>query len=196
MDEWAALEEPWRACLELAWQAYLAGTIPVGAVVVDGDGRIVSRGRNRVFDPPDGALAGSRLAHAEVAALAQLPSTRRYGDHVLYSALEPCLLCVGAAALSKVGAIRYAAADPYGGACAVEVDNPDFRRAALRVDGPLGGPAGRLAAALQAAYWLGREDEVAARVLESFGPEAAATGARLRALDGGAAHPADLLALV
>ena len=35
------LSEPERACLALAWQAMLAGTNPIGAVVVDGDGRIV-----------------------------------------------------------------------------------------------------------------------------------------------------------
>lgn len=46
------LDERWRAVLELAWEAYLAGTIPVGAVVADADGRVVARGRNRIFEPP------------------------------------------------------------------------------------------------------------------------------------------------
>jgi len=52
------------------WEAYLAGTIPVGAVVVDEAGEVLSQGRNRIFDEPrDGHLGGSRLAHAEVNAL-------------------------------------------------------------------------------------------------------------------------------
>ncbi|HEV8178668.1 MAG TPA: hypothetical protein VGP54_00015, partial [Gaiellaceae bacterium] len=83
MDAWQELDEPWRAALELAWEAYLADTIPVGAVVGAGDGTIVARGRNRIFDPPGHGVAGSRLAHAEVDVLAQLPVTDRYRDHVL-----------------------------------------------------------------------------------------------------------------
>ena len=37
MDGGHDLAEPWRAALELAWEAYLAGTIPVGSVVADAD---------------------------------------------------------------------------------------------------------------------------------------------------------------
>jgi tRNA(Arg) A34 adenosine deaminase TadA len=51
------------ACLDLAWQALGAGTIPVGSVVVDADGVIVSSGRNAVFgsaEPP--LVRGSLLA--------------------------------------------------------------------------------------------------------------------------------------
>ena len=82
----------------------------------------MARGRNRIFDPLDGGVAGTRLAHAELDALAQLPVTRRYRDHTLYSSLEPCLLCVGATTRSKVGAVCYAAVDPYGGACNAEMN--------------------------------------------------------------------------
>ena len=184
MDEWASLTEPWRACLQLAWDAYRARTIPVGAVVLDASGTIVARGRNRIREPHDGGLAGTRLAHAEIAALAQLPSSHRYEDHTLYSALEPCLLCVGATTLSKVGSIRYLAADPYGGACSVEIDNADFRRSAVAIDGPAGGWPAHLSAALQAAFWLGEATPVAASIVEAFGPAAASAGDRIRALDG------------
>ncbi|HZC30041.1 MAG TPA: hypothetical protein VE261_00890, partial [Gaiellaceae bacterium] len=70
MDRWQELDEPWRVSLELAWEAYLAGTIPVGSAVVASDGTVVARGRNRIFDPSGRGLSGSRLAHAEVDALA------------------------------------------------------------------------------------------------------------------------------
>ena len=39
---WSALESPWRTCLELAWRAYGAGTIPVGAARPDRFGRLAS----------------------------------------------------------------------------------------------------------------------------------------------------------
>ena len=74
VDDWRELDEPWRASLELAWEAYLAGTVPVGAAVAGADGRVVARGRNRIFDPPGTGLAGTRLAHAEVDAVLALPT--------------------------------------------------------------------------------------------------------------------------
>ena len=76
------------------WEAYLAETIPVGAVIVDEAGEVLSRGRNRTFDEPhDGQLGGSRLAHAEVNALLALSSGQTYEDFTLYTSLEPCHLC-------------------------------------------------------------------------------------------------------
>ena len=112
---WEALEPPWRDALELAWEAFQAGTIPVGAVVVDIDGDVIARGRNRIFDAaaPPGQLAGTRIAHAEINALAQLPPSA-YESHVLYTTLEPCLVCFGAAVFSTIGTIRFAAADAAG----------------------------------------------------------------------------------
>jgi tRNA(Arg) A34 adenosine deaminase TadA len=49
MTLWQTLEEPWRIALEQAWAAYRAGSLPIGAVVVDADNQVVGRGRNRIF---------------------------------------------------------------------------------------------------------------------------------------------------
>ncbi|HEY3462422.1 MAG TPA: nucleoside deaminase [Gaiellaceae bacterium] len=187
MDAWRELDEPWRASLELAWEAYLAGTIPVGSVVVAADGRIVARGRNRIFDPPGRGLAGSRLAHAEVDALAQLPAAERYRDHVLYSTLEPCLLCTAATLLTTVGRIEYAASDPFGGACSGAIDTAHWRRSAPEIAAPLGGWPGRLSAALQGAFWLAHADHPrAGEILDAFGEESRRAGAGVLELDGAA----------
>lgn len=184
MDAWRELEETWRAALELMWEAYLAGTIPVGSVVAAADGRVVARGRNRIFDPPGRGLAGSRLAHAEVDALAQLPVTDRYRDHVLYSTLEPCLLCTAATLLATVGRIEYAAADPFGGACNGSIDTPHWRRSAPEIGAPLGGWPGGLSAALQSAFWQSHPGHRrAAEIVELFGAEAHRDGARVLGLD-------------
>jgi tRNA(adenine34) deaminase len=143
-DAWSALEVPWRATLELTWEAYCANTIPVGAVVVDGDRRIVTRARNRIFDAsaPPGELANTWLAHAEVNALAGLPPAR-YPDHVLYTAMEPCALCFGAALISTVGTVRYAAPDPIG-ASSAWADRIAHRTRSLVMEGPLENPFARL----------------------------------------------------
>jgi tRNA(Arg) A34 adenosine deaminase TadA len=194
MDPWRDLTEPWRASLELAWEAYRAGTIPVGSVVAAADGRIVARGRNRIFDAPGRGLAGSRLAHAEVDALAQLPAAERYRDHVLYSTLEPCLLCTAATLLTTVGRIEYAASDPFGGACHGTIDTAHWQRSAPEIAPPLGGWPGGLSAALQSAFWLAhREHPRAELILETFGQESRRAGARVLDLDGAAPRLEDAL---
>jgi tRNA(Arg) A34 adenosine deaminase TadA len=185
VDGWRELDEPWRASLELAWEAYLAGTIPVGSVVTAADGRIVARGRNRIFDPPGRGLAGSRLAHAEIDALAQLPVSKRYRDHALYSTLEPCLLCAAAALHTTVGRIEYAAEDPFGGACSGVIDTAHWRRSAPEIGRPLGGWVGRLSRALGSAFWQAHLDHPrASEILAMFSDESLLAGERVLELDG------------
>jgi hypothetical protein len=105
--EWDELPVPWPEVFSLRWEAYLAGTIPVGAVVVDETGEVVSRARNRTFDDPrNGHLGGSRLAHAKVNALVALTSERTYEGFTLYTAFEPCHLCLSAAGSSSHSAKR------------------------------------------------------------------------------------------
>ena len=80
---------------------------------MNGDGRIVARGRNRRHDPRvgDHALVGTRLAHAEMCALAALPPGT-CEHYTLYSTFEPCLMCAGAIMMARIPRVRYAAADP------------------------------------------------------------------------------------
>ena len=195
---WDALEEPWRVCLALSWRAYGAGTIPVGAALVDGGGAVVAEGRNRVYEPtgPEGQIANSLLAHAEVNALVGLDPERRYEDHVLYTALEPCLLCVGATVMATVGRVRYAGADPYGGGDGGLVGgNPHIERLPLQFEGPRDDAFGVLASALLSAFYLRRNPQgavvvayaermpdvlaVARALLDAGAPERAAAGVPL-----------------
>lgn len=123
VDEgWYRLPEHWRLALRQAWAAYRAGTIPVGAVVVDPHGIVAAEARNRVFDvdaPPVGQLAGSLLAHAEMNALAQIGAVRSTESEgwAVFSTLEPCAMCAGAIRVSFRGRITvgYASEDPTGG---------------------------------------------------------------------------------
>jgi tRNA(adenine34) deaminase len=185
---WQELADPWPDVFALMWEAYCAGTIPVGAVVVDGDGGIVSRGRNRIFDEAEhGHLARTRLAHAEINALVSLSSDRTYEDHTLYTALEPCHLCLSATFSVRIGTLRYAAADVYGGAVGKLVPGADHALHPVTVDGPLGGAAGSLAELLLVAHFLSRGG--AFRVLDHYRstkPELVARAARVPAPGDGA----------
>jgi tRNA(Arg) A34 adenosine deaminase TadA len=157
MAAWDELELAWREVFSLMWEAYLSGTIPVGAVVVDQAGQILSRGRNRIFDATmDGQLGNSRLAHAEINALVGLPSTRTYEDLTLLTALEPCHLCLSAAIAVRVGTVRYAAGDPYGGAVGKLMPSADHHAHPVMIDGPLTGTAAQLPELLHIAHFLWR----------------------------------------
>ena len=160
----ATLEGPWRECFELAWEAFRAGTIPVGAVVTDGSGEIVARGRNRIFEDsaPPRQIAGSWLAHAELNALAELPALRAvdgrsaFEGHTLHTTLEPCALCMGAALMMMVGEVRFASADHYGGGRELRLENPHTARLPLALTGPLQGPIGELGELLLVAHFVWR----------------------------------------
>jgi tRNA(Arg) A34 adenosine deaminase TadA/predicted kinase len=133
MTFWQELTLPWQVCLEEAWAAYRAGSLPIGAAVVDRDGSIVGRGRNRVFEnlaeqPHAPYLFGHRLAHAEVNALVSIDHAAvRARECALYTTLEPCALCVGAIRMLALRDVRYAARDPAAGSVTL-LDATDFMR--------------------------------------------------------------------
>jgi tRNA(adenine34) deaminase len=105
--------EPWRLALDQAWESFVVGSLGIGAVVTDPAGEVISVGRNRITEStgPAGHLYGTRLAHAEMDALAGLPADRP-GELVLWTTLEPCLLCAGGIVLCEIRDVRYAASDP------------------------------------------------------------------------------------
>ena len=111
---WSALEPPFREAFELAWKSLIGGTIGVGSVITDDEGAIIARGRNRVYDVPggEGLLQGNRLAHAEMNALAEVPTDYSLADCTLWSTQQPCVLCSAASVMSFVGNVRFLAADP------------------------------------------------------------------------------------
>ena len=153
--------EPWIVALDLAWEAMLAGTTPVGCVVINRDGQIVTRGRGRryVRDSAHGQLSYSHLAHAELNALAQLPPTRRYEDLTVLTTLEPCVLCMGAAVMATVGRVEYAGADPYGGAAHFQLKNAHTTRLMPQIVGPDNGPLGTIGALIHYAFYLERNPD-------------------------------------
>jgi tRNA(Arg) A34 adenosine deaminase TadA len=160
VDEgWSRLPEHWRCAFRQAWAAYVAGTIPVGAVVVDPYGVIAAEARNRIFDagaPPPGQLAGSWLAHAELNALAQVDAARSRTDEgwAVYTTLEPCPLCAGAITMAFRGRITvgYASGDPLsGGGLRVLMDTDMGRRRQWQVQ-KLRGPFAVFAELLHAVY--------------------------------------------
>jgi len=102
-----------REALQEAQKALIAGEFPVGCVMVSGN-EIVSRGRRINSRAPN----DSELDHAEIMALRKLfvqhPEIERSGI-VVYTTMEPCLMCLGALILSGISEIVYAYEDVMGG---------------------------------------------------------------------------------
>lgn len=99
--------------LELADEAAEAGEIPVGAVIVDGNGTIIAAARNECEAIPDAT------AHAEILAIrcaSELLDSWRLTDCTLYVTLEPCPMCAGAIVNSRLKRLVYGAADSHMGA--------------------------------------------------------------------------------
>jgi tRNA(adenine34) deaminase len=134
---------------------------------------------------PRGQVSGTRVAHAEINALVQLGTARRYLDCTLWTTLEPCAQCIGAAWLSTIGRVAYAATDVYGGASRLierQIEAADSARDFhMEVAGPLGGPLARFSELLQVAFFLGRDPaHHVSDLYRERRPELAALAERLR----------------
>ncbi|MGW0806152.1 nucleoside deaminase [Nonomuraea sp. NPDC002799] len=106
-------EEAMRLALAEAGAAGARGEIPVGAVVLDPLGEVLSVAGN------DRESAADPTAHAEVLALRLAAAARgqwRLSGCTLVVTLEPCTMCAGAAVLARVDRIVYGAVDDKGGA--------------------------------------------------------------------------------
>ena len=147
-EAWGALSHPWREAFGLAWQSFQAGSPGVGAVVVTSAGAIVARGRSRLRETvaPSGQLAGSRIAHAEINALATLPPADR-SDETLFTTLQPCFACTAAIVMSRLGAVRFAGRDPIWDCLdGIPGSHPLLAERWHKQDGPLEGPLAAWAA--------------------------------------------------
>lgn len=85
------------------------GEVPIGAVVVSPDGRILGRGHNQT------ERLGDVTAHAEmlaVSAAAQTLGSKYLSGCTLYVTVEPCPMCAGAIGWSQLSRIVIGAPDP------------------------------------------------------------------------------------
>lgn len=99
--------------LKEALQAYHENEIPIGAVLIDEDGILISRQHNRIEQLHDAT------AHAEILALREASkklNRRRLSECTLYSTVEPCAMCAGALVLCRVQRLVYGAVDSKFGA--------------------------------------------------------------------------------
>jgi len=139
VPEPSSYETAMHTALDLARDAAEAGDVPVGAVLLDPSGTVVTADRNRREELSD------PTAHAEMLVISR--RSRDLGDwrltgHTLVVTLEPCPMCAGAAVQTRLERIVYGAADPKAGAAWSLYNIPQDRRLNHRVeltDGVLAG---------------------------------------------------------
>lgn len=105
MTNW---KQKMEEALAEASQAPAHGDVPVGAVLVDPQGRTLASDHNRREEAQD------PTAHAEMLVLSQAARQTgrwRLEDHTLVVTLEPCPMCAGAAVAARIKRLVYGAAD-------------------------------------------------------------------------------------
>jgi tRNA(adenine34) deaminase len=101
-----------EAMLE-AHKAYREDEVPIGAVIVDGNGAIIARAHNHK------EKSHNPCGHAEI--LAIIEATKKLGNWRLlgcsmYVTLEPCPMCLSALVQARIAHLYFGAYDPKGGA--------------------------------------------------------------------------------
>ena len=100
-----------KEALVQAKKALKKGEVPIGAVVVLGD-EIIGKGHNQPITKKDPS------AHAEIIALKEASNrldNYRLNEAIIYTTLEPCLMCAGALVHARIKKIIFAAQDTKSG---------------------------------------------------------------------------------
>ena len=136
-------DENWMyRAIGVAREAERLGEVPVGAVIVGTDGKILEAASNRTITNTD------PTAHAEILALRT--TAIRVGNYRLtgvtvYSTIEPCAMCAGALVHARVGRAVFAVRDPKFGGCVSlgrVLDHPGANHRVEMLEG-VGGDASR-----------------------------------------------------
>lgn len=101
-----------RRALEEAKAAQMRDEVPIGAVLIDKDGKILSQNGNRTRELND------PTAHAEIMCIRQScekTGAQRIPNTTLYVTLEPCTMCAAAISFARIEKIIIAADDEKGG---------------------------------------------------------------------------------
>jgi tRNA(adenine34) deaminase len=117
------LHQQWMdRSIELATNAGSAGEVPVGAIIINPKGEIISTGENRRERDRD------PTAHAEIVAIRAAGAyldNWHLSDCTLYVTLEPCPMCAGAIVAARLKMLVYGADDPKTGSIRTVLNIPD-----------------------------------------------------------------------
>ena len=108
-----------QQAIAIAQEVKFSGDVPVGALIVNEAGEIVSFGKNEREKDND------PTAHAEILAIrgaSEKLSSWRLDDLTLIVTLEPCVMCAGAILQSRLKRLVFGAFDQKAGAVGSSLD--------------------------------------------------------------------------
>ena len=108
-----------QQAISLAKEVKSSGDVPVGALIVNEAGEIVSFGKNKREKDSD------PTAHAEIVAVrgaGEKLGSWRLDDLTLVVTLEPCVMCAGAILQSRIKRLVFGAFDQKAGAVGSSLD--------------------------------------------------------------------------
>ena len=125
----ATNDEIWGGALQQAWRSFGEGNAGIGAVLVTATG-LSFYGRSKTLQgDEDDLLSRSPVAHAEIEALQHTKGGTARGGR-LYSTLQPCLMCTGAALMADLAEVVFLAPDPAWPTCEEMVRGNHWRQSA------------------------------------------------------------------
>lgn len=109
------LDKYWKRIFLLEWESVCEKSKAIAALIVSEKEGIISEGRNKIGEQ---TIPNPRVSHAEVEAIRNLdikkyPYVKLY---TLYTALEPCPMCMGTMVMGGIRNIIIGAHDDHGGA--------------------------------------------------------------------------------
>ena len=139
---WNNTDKGFQIAFDTAWEAYKAGSTPIGACIVNEIEDVVAIGRNQIHAVGDGILSFHQLAHAEANAILKVseettpnqhPNIRQYS---LYTTMEPCPFCFGAIVMGSIRNVKFAARDGIAGATTLNEAIDYIKSKKISVEGP------------------------------------------------------------
>ena len=124
-----SLKREWKIAFNEAWEAFKAGSTPIGAALFDENGELVLADHNRANEPE---TVNRNISHAEANVLRRL-DTKRYEPRklTLFTTMEPCPMCLGTAVMANMKKLRSAAHDRYCGMVYLKDSDPYMKSKGL-----------------------------------------------------------------
>jgi tRNA(Arg) A34 adenosine deaminase TadA len=119
------LSKEWRIAFGLSVGAFRHGSLPIGCLVIDSKGKIISQQRAHMVY---GDRRSNVTQHAEMVALSKIPVPALEQRLTLYTTVEPCPMCFGATNVARIACLHFGTPDPWAGSTDLVNGNWYMRR--------------------------------------------------------------------
>ena len=124
------LSYEWQVCFGMARGAFEHGSLPIGCLIVDKDGKHIARASAAMVY---GSKKTNMTQHAEIEALAKVPVPDLEQRLTMYSTVEPCPMCFGAVNVARISVLHYGTRDPWAGSTGLVNGNWYMQRKQIEI---------------------------------------------------------------